>query len=282
MANATLLYTNLFTPGAGGRDDFGDIDYQYKCRAEQFNRVANFAGKPYAMRHYQSPTNGCPEFDGVTIKHRTQMLHAMTGNYTATYPNGLKLKPTDVGYIWWGFSHYIPSSNPTSGGAATHHIVWDLKSNSTDFGEPTAYLIYGNTLWLNPNEAYRITATLPFDTWNRIIVYIERRITGGRFKFWLNDTLIEDYTGQTLISLPSNVYTFFRTGPYWGTETRAAGPTHYFTDIRIAQGGSDGYVLVDPKQSVSPPPDPPPPEPAPVIMPLYAGHLARLMKRRKD
>lgn len=250
MANATLLYENTFADG------FGDVGYMYQCRSDQFTVVTGPSGKAKSIKVYAAGdvNSVCAEYGGRTFYHRNQVVHAYSNWYSATYPTGIKLYESHVGPFWFGAAVRLSSNNPQGGGwYNSAYIFFDIKLLGTGFGEPTMYITDGSNLRVDPNPSAPFNMTLSLDTWHSVIYYVERRVTGGVFRFWLDGVLKINYTGQTCINVANaSEYSMFRTGPYWGAEARGGNITNWFTDVRIAIGGSDGYALVDPTQTTPP------------------------------
>lgn len=247
MANATLLYENLFS------GTLGDVQKQMGCRADMYTLVTNFNGKATCVKVFQAGNQTCLEFGGGSSKHRAQLRHAYQNYYSAEYPNGLNLPTSDVGPWWYAYSQYIGPNTPNN---SFQIISCDIKSGTADYGEPTIYF-NGTNMQVRVNTGAIFNITVPIGSWFDVIWYMERR-TGstGVFRLWLNSTLQINYTGQTTIVLnPTTATSYFRTGIYWGSVDQAGDYTYYFTNVRIAKGGSDGYALVDPTQT-QPPTDP--------------------------
>lgn len=256
MANATLLYTNDWD------GSFGDVSEQYRCRSDQFTLVSNWDGRK-ACKYYQAGNLTCAEYGGEQ-KHRTQHLQANSGNYGSAYGPGLNFNKKSGGTLiygpwWFGFGFWYSSSNPASPMANSFHIAFDIKSMSSEFGDPTSYIHSGNVLRVIPRHEisplYEMTFTK--DAWHDVIWYIERRTgSNGVFRMWLDGVLKINWTGSTALDLADSIVSRFRTGIYWGADTHTGGVTMYYSAVRIAIGGSDGYALVDPSTDGTPPPAP--------------------------
>lgn len=238
---ATLLYQNGFNGG------LGDITKMYECDKNK-NHAFILSENPrregshsLGITSYGDEGDKCPEYGGKTYKHRVQAQLGIGKSYPG-YPKGLRIYPDDSGPWWVGFSVYVPSKISTG-----MFIIFDIKSASSHFGEPTAFFhlnrldvrIYGD----KGNDP---RFTLPRDQWVDIVWMIDRRKDSkGRMKFWLNGKLSLDQTGQTIPSDLPEVESWFRIGVYYGDDRPGHFYKVYFDNVKIARG-EDGYGLVAP------------------------------------
>jgi hypothetical protein len=232
VVHAQLKYSNGFEGSTG------DVSKMYDCGKKGFTLVNSpKASGNFALRYSNNGSSwgACPEWGGSPLAHRTQ---------TQFGPKSMAMSANDVGPYCIGFSFFVPKETPTY----EPFIVWDIKSNTSTFGEPTAFIVRDRLdVRVNGLVENSTKVAFPRGEWFKVVWYVERRRdSGGRHKLWINGSLKLDQKGQSIPSkLSSSALSWFRTGIYFNKDRSNTNYTVYADNVKIAKG-SNCYSLVAP------------------------------------